>query len=87
MDTKNIVALTVVGAVSVAGINEASHIAHGIKAKTHIEVEAHQPIDLGRSHTVTTATGSVIDSSVKVYEIGGGVFIVSSGYPTVKFRG
>ena len=87
METKNFVACTVVGAVSVAGINEASHIAHGIKAKTHIEVEAHQPIDLGRSQHVTTATGSVIDSSVKVYETGSGGFIVSSGYPTVKFRG
>ena len=87
METKTFVAYTVAGAVSVAGINEASHIAHGVKAKTHIEVEAHQPIDLGRTHTVTTATGSVIDSSVKVYKTGGGGFIVSSGYPTVKFRG
>ena len=87
MKTKNFVAWTVVGAVGVAGLNEASHIAHGIKARTHIEVEARQPIDLGRSNTVTTATGSVIDSSVKVYETGWGGFIVSSGYPTVKFRG
>jgi len=87
METKTCVAYTVVVAVSVAGINEASHIAHGVKAKTHIEVEAHQPIDLGRSHTVTTATGSVIDSSVKIYETGGDVFIVSSGNPTVKYRG
>ena len=86
MEPKNFIAWTVVGAVGVAGINEASHIAHGIKAKTHIEVDAHRPIDLGRSQYVTTASESTIDSSIKVFETVWGGFIVSSGYPSVKFR-
>ena len=78
METKNFVAWTAVGAVSVAGVNEASHIAHGIKVKTHIEVEAHQPIDLGRSQYVTTASGAAIDSSIKIYKTEWGFVPISS---------
>ncbi len=78
MEIKYITACAISINVLAATAIEANHLAHGIKAKSHIEVEHHQPISLDRFQHVAVASGSAIDSGaplVTVRETGSGGII------------